>query len=118
MCHSAPLAAERQCAFVEVSDSDVLPAPPLYPRSRAACACLYGVVSAYFTDGYYLYANAVTPGPTFGVAVTAWILGTAGAIVCLVYRVRATTEQDGPIKALMQGGANAGQPGVPAVGTV
>ncbi len=64
-------------------------------------------------------------GPTFGVAVVAWLLGTVGAIVALALRARATTDQDGPFMKYLPdatGGATsgtpAGPPGAPAVGTV
>ncbi|CAN0265282.1 unnamed protein product [Scytosiphon promiscuus] len=67
----------------------------------------------------------VTPGPTLGVAVVAWLLGTAGAIITLVFLRRATTDQDGPFTKCMPqtaGGANAGAPppagATPTVGTV
>jgi len=71
------------------------------------------------------YTGYFKAGPTLGVAVVAWLLGTTGAVVVLVLRARATIDQDGPFKKCMPnatGGANtgtpAGPPGVPAVGTV
>lgn len=73
----------------------------------------------------------VTPGPTLGVAVVAWLLGTAGAVVTLglVFLRPESTKEDGPFRACVSkaGGANAegapaaapaGQPGLPTVGTV
>lgn len=74
----------------------------------------------------------IKTGPTFGVAVVAWLLGTAGAIVTMVLLRRATTDQDGPFRkcvsnmggakagapAAAPAGAPAGQPGAPVVGTV
>lgn len=96
--------------------SDVLPVPVLCPPSRDARACLSSLVS---DKDEFLFD--VTPGPTFGVAVVAWLLGLAGAIVSWALLSRATTEQDGPFGACMSkmGAANAGgappagQPGVP-----
>eukprot|EP00752_Nemacystus_decipiens_P010840 g9638.t1 len=82
---------------------------------------------AAFLDKYLSSADL---GPTFGVAVVAWLLGTTGAVVSLALLRRATAEQDGPFRACMSkaGGANAGgpppasapagQPGVPVVGAV
>lgn len=68
------------------------------------------------------------PGPAFGLAVVAWIFGTAGAIAVVVLRARETdvTNLDGPLRKFVQNAngvstANpAGPPAAaaPAVGTV
>ncbi|CAM9441329.1 unnamed protein product [Hapterophycus canaliculatus] len=75
-------------------------------------------------DDYSAFYD-VEPGPTLGVAIMSWLLGTAGAIVTLVLLRRATTDQHGPFSKYMYraaGGANAGAPpqagATPAVGTV
>lgn len=71
----------------------------------------------------YWYYDAET-GPTFAVAIMAFILGLVGAIAVLVLRARATTDQDGPFRKCMPNatGANTGTPAgpteYPAVGTV
>lgn len=94
------------------------------------CSCLdysVGSVENYISDVYGSDID-VRAGPTLGVAVTAWVFGTADAIVTLVLLRRATTDQDGPFRTCMPstGGASAGapagasarQPGVAVVGTV
>ncbi|CAN0143068.1 unnamed protein product [Pylaiella littoralis] len=44
------------------------------------------------------YDTGATAGPSVGLAIVAWILGTAGAVVTLVFFRRATTNQDGPFR--------------------
>lgn len=64
-------------------------------------------------DWTLVEANA---GPTLGVAVVSWLLGTAGAVVTLVLLRRATTDQDGPFTKCIQKAESGGV--IPAVGTV
>lgn len=43
-------------------------------------------------------------GPTFNVAVMAWLFGLVGATTILYFRVRATSEKEGPLRKFMTGG--------------
>ena len=49
-----------------------------------------------------------TSGPLFGVAVIAWLLGTAGAVTVLKLRPRATPNQDGPFRKCVASASGAG----------
>lgn len=73
---------------------------------------------------YYSRAVEIKPGPTFGVAVVAFIFGLLGAVVTLALFTKAAY-QDGPLRKFKVG-ANAGTANAapaapaaaPAVGTV
>lgn len=78
---------------------------------------IYGDVGGGFYNNYL----DVKPGPTFGVAVVAFILGFFGAVVTLALYKKAAY-RDGPLRkfnsAANAGTANAAPAAPPAVGTV
>ena len=57
-------------------------------------------------------------GPTFNVAVVAWLFGLVGTTTILHLRVRATRDQEGPLRELMtgEGGMAEGAPAEKTVG--
>ncbi|CAM9586861.1 unnamed protein product [Ectocarpus sp. 8 AP-2014] len=63
--------------------------------------------SSYYSS---FYSFDFSPGPTFAVAVVAFIFGLVGAIVICVLRNKATTEQDGPFRACMPNAKAGGAP--------
>lgn len=79
--------------------------------------CLFHLVcvASLSGDDDFLYLN-ISAGPTLGVAVVAWLLGVAGAVVVLLFRARATTDQEGPFKRLIAGGAGSNGSAYPAPG--
>lgn len=82
------------------------------PRLSLRCLCCFWPAPDDEALGFY----DISPGPTVGVAIMAWILGTAGAIVTLVLFRRATIDQDGPFRKCVAnaGGVNANAGGVKA----
>lgn len=58
------------------------------------CFLLYNLYSSAFL-GFFI---SVTPGPSVGLAVTAWVLGVTGTSTILKLRTKATVDQDGPCR--------------------
>ena len=72
------------------------PFSPLIVQVRLLFLSCFSLVS-----GSDYYGNPFRPGPTFGWAVVAWLLGTAGAVAVLVLRRRVAPDQDGPFRKCM-----------------
>lgn len=94
------------------------------PRPRHALVLSGRPVESTYEE-VFGFSVEVRSGSTLGVAVTAWVFGTAQAIGTLVLLRRATTDQDGPFRKYMgvccppAGDSNAAAPaGAPTVGTV
>lgn len=83
--------------------------PTLHSLSRSTTTTDHPAPDSDRNYGWY------DTGPTLGVAVVSWLLGMLGAVVVLILRPRATTDQDGPFSKCVPaaaGGAKAEAPPV------
>ncbi|CAM9408407.1 unnamed protein product [Hapterophycus canaliculatus] len=79
-----------------------------------AFACMAEMISKY--SDWWL--DDVKDGPTLAVAVVSWLLGTVGAVVILILRPRASTDQDGPLVVCVPNASGPPAGGPHAVGHV